>query len=440
MMTSRIAQFVKEQLAGDVLDPDSAEGVIATGFIAAGPWDYVGHAELREGTHDKRVTRNLDRDDMVMATMSTFASLTVHCARCHDHKFDPIRQDDYYSLQSVFAGVDRADRPFDRDRQIFRRRRTLLAERRGIEMELKPLLAETAAKSSPRIEQIAAEIKPLREERTDLVAKVGEVDTEEKIARRAELAKQIKALEAERKGLKRGLLEPSVRVRLEALEADRKRVDARIAALPEPETVYAAASYFKPVGRFSPAFEPRPVHVLNRGDVESPGDPARPGAISAIEWLGSRFPLDDPGNEGARRLALARWITHPDNPFTWRSVVNRVWHYHFGAGIVDTPNDFGKMGSRPTHPELLDWLAVEFRDGGGSLKKLHKLILMSAVYQQSSDGDPARAKLDAQNQYLWRMNRRRLDAESVRDSALLISGKLDFTVGGPSAEHFFFQR
>ena len=433
------AQFVKEQLAGDVLNPDSAEGVIATGFIAAGPWDYVGHAELREGTHDKRVTRNLDRDDMVMTTMSTFASLTVHCARCHDHKFDAIRQDDYYSLQAVFAGVDRADRPFDRDRKVFRTRRELLAQRRDIEIELKPLLAMTAEMTGPRIETIAEEIKPLREKRTDLVAKVGEVDTDEKKARRAELSEQIKTLEAERTNLRRQLLEPQVRDRLERLEKQLEQVDERIAALPEPEMVYTAASYFKPRGRFTPAFEPRPVHLLLRGDVESPGDPARAGAISAVDWLEPRFPLAKPGDEGSRRLALARWIAGPDNPFTWRSIVNRVWHYHFGAGIVDTPNDFGRMGSRPTHPELLDWLAVEFRDGGGSFKKLHKLILMSAVYRQSSGGDAARAKIDGQNQFLWRANRRRLDAESVRDSVLLISGKLDPVIGGPSAEHFFFK-
>ena len=433
------AQFVKEQLAGDVLNPDSAEGVIATGFIAAGPWDYVGHAELREGTHDKRVTRNLDRDDMVMTTMSTFASLTVHCARCHDHKFDAIRQDDYYSLQAVFAGVDRADRPFDRDRKVFRARRELLAQRRDIEIELKPLLARTAEMTGPRIETIAEEIKSLREKRTDLVAKVGEVDTDEKKARRAELTEQIKALETERTNLRRQLLETQVRARLERLEKQLAQVDELIEALPEPEMVYAAASYFKPRGRFTPAFEPRPVHLLLRGDVESPGDPSQAGAISAVDWLAPRFPLDQPRDEGSRRLALARWIADPANPFTWRSIVNRVWHYHFGSGIVDTPNDFGRMGSQPTHPELLDWLAVEFRDRGGSFKKLHKLILTSAVYRQSSGGDAARARIDGQNRYLWRSNRRRLDAESVRDSVLLISGKLDPLMGGPSVEHFFFK-
>jgi len=440
------AQFVEEQLAGDMLAPDSPEAIIATGFIAAGPWDYVGHAELREGTHDKRVTRNLDRDDMVMTAMSTFASLTVHCARCHDHKFDPIRQSDYYSLQAVFAGVDRVDRPFDRDPRVYRKRTGLLAERREAELDLQPLLAEAGKITNPRIEEIERETEALGQQRTDLLPKVGEVETDEAKALRAELGERIKALGEERKNLQRGLLAGEARSRLEALEDQIKHIDKRLAALPEPEKVYAASTYFKKQGRFTPAWEPRPVHVLHRGDVESPGEAADAGAISEIDWLPARFPLHDPGVEGTRRLALAKWITDPENPFTWRSIVNRVWHYHFGAGLVDSPNDFGKMGTRPTHPELLDWLAVEFRDssgggggGGGSFKKLHKLIVMSAVYRQSSSGDAARSKIDAQNQFLWRMNRRRLDAESVRDAALLISGKLDLTMGGPSAEHFVFK-
>src|SRR5204863_5551971 len=128
-----------------------------------------------------------------------------------------------------------------------------------------------------------------------------------------------------------------------------------------------------------------------------------------------------PGHaEGRRRAALADWIAAPENPLTWRSIVNRVWQYHFGRGIVDSPNDFGRMGRLPTHPELLDWLAVEFRDGGGSLKALHRLLVTSAAYRQVSLSDPAREKLDADNAYLWRMNRRRLEAEAVRDSVLAV--------------------
>jgi hypothetical protein len=141
-------------------------------------------------------------------------------------------------------------------------------------------------------------------------------------------------------------------------------------------------------------------------------------------------------SEGARRAALANWLTGPANTLTWRSIVNRVWHLHFGRGIVDTPNDFGRMGGKPSHPELLDWLACEFQSQGGSLKKLHKLIVTSAAYRQSSTFDAAAAKLDADDRRLWRMPRARLDAEQVRDAILLVSDRLDRRMGGPSDQQF----
>jgi hypothetical protein len=158
-----------------------------------------------------------------------------------------------------------------------------------------------------------------------------------------------------------------------------------------------------------------------------------------VPSLPARFVLENGATEGARRAALAHWITDRENMLTWRSIVNRVWQFHFGTGIVDSANDFGHMGAMPSHPELLDWLAVTFRDQGGSVKQLHKLILMSATYRQRSANIPANATLDAENRYLWRMNRQRLDAESVRDSVLAVTGKLDLTMGGPSAEQFWFK-
>jgi hypothetical protein len=149
-----------------------------------------------------------------------------------------------------------------------------------------------------------------------------------------------------------------------------------------------------------------------------------------------RFNLNHPNDEAGRRAALAKWLTDRRNPLTWRSIVNRVWHLHFGLGIVSTPNDLGRMGGKPTHPDLLDWLAVEFRDSGGSLKRLHRLIVTSAAYRQSSQINAMAAKLDAENQFLWRMSRTRLDAESIHDALLQISGKLDLTMGGPSVKQF----
>jgi hypothetical protein len=217
----------------------------------------------------------------------------------------------------------------------------------------------------------------------------------------------------------------------------RKQTDQKLAALPKPQLVYAGASDFVPDGGLVPAREPRTIHVLKRGDINKPGAEAVPGALEEVKAIQSRFALANTQDEGSRRAALAKWITDPKNPLTWRSIVNRVWHYHLGRGLVDSPNDLGKMGGEPSHPELLDWLAVGFRDDArGSFKQLHRLIVTSAVYQQSSKDNPSFARIDSDNRFLWRMNRTRLDAESVRDAILRITGQLDLTMGGPSVKHF----
>jgi hypothetical protein len=358
-------RFVRRQLAGDVLAPDDPDGVIATGFVVAGPWDFVGHVELREGTVDKEKTRTLDRDDMVASTMSTFVSLTAHCARCHDHKFDPISTKDYYRLQAVFAGVERGDRPL----------------------------------LTPEVRQ-----------------------------QRAALLLQLRQAEQRRQTLADGLIDAKTRAELARADSDRAALEGQLKKLMDSAKVYAVVP--RP---------PRPIHVLRRGDVEKKREQVGPGAPGLLPGLPGELKVSRPDDEGSRRLALADWIVHPNNGLTWRSIVNRVWQSHFGRGLVDTPNDFGKNGSRPTHPELLDWLAAEFRDGGQSLKKLHRLILLSSTYRQSSAHDAARAKLDADNRYLWRMNRQRLDAESIRDSVLAVSGKLDLKMGGPGYELFRFK-
>jgi hypothetical protein len=214
------------------------------------------------------------------------------------------------------------------------------------------------------------------------------------------------------------------------------RVDRQLASLPAPQAVYAACHEFKGNNNFRPTPKPRPVHLLRRGDINQPLQEAAPGALSAVPGIESRFALAVPDDEGSRRVAMARWLTDPRNVLTWRSIVNRIWHYHFDRGIVDTPNDLGRMGGTPSHPELLDWLAVEFRDGGGSFKELHRLIVTSATYRQSSAIDPEKSRVDGDNRQLWRMNARRLDAESIRDAVLQVSGKLDLAMGGPSVRQF----
>jgi hypothetical protein len=214
---------------------------------------------------------------------------------------------------------------------------------------------------------------------------------------------------------------------------------AQLADLPPPSRVFAVAREFEAAGNFKPpGGSPREVRVLEHGSIHMPGPVAVPGALSCLTHAPARFALEDPDDEGARRAALAGWLAHRDNPLLWRSMANRVWQHHFGRGLVATPDDFGAMGARPTHPDLLDWLAAELRDSGGSLKHLHRLILTSATWRQSSGystGDPA-ALSDAGNVLLWRFAPRRLDAEGLRDSLLAVSGTLDLTMFGPSARQF----
>jgi hypothetical protein len=358
-------RFVEEQIAGDVLFPDDPAAIVALGFLAAGPWDESSLRDIRPDTLDRQAAQYLDRDDMIGTVTFALLSTTAQCARCHDHKFDPITQEEYYGLQAVFAGVDRADRPFDPDRQSHARRAML--NRRKKELLAQPVVV-------------------------------------------AEL-----------------LFDPAARAAFAAWE---------VAAVPPPKLVYAGSPDFKPDGTFVPAHGCRPIHMLRRGDIKKPGATAVPGALACVPGLDPIFKLANPDDEGQRRAALARWISSPKNPLTWRSIANRVWHYHFGRGIVATPSDFGRMGATPSHLELLDWLAATLLEDGGSLKKLQRRIVTSATYRQASKHNPEYSKVDTDNVYLWRMNRTRLDAETLRDAVLQISGQLDFTMGGPSVKHF----
>lgn len=346
------AQFVREQVAGDTLAPDNPEAIIALGFLAAGPWDESSLRDIREDTLDRQIARYIDRDDMLTTVMQTFTSTTVQCARCHDHKFDPISQRDYYALQAVFAGVGRGDRKFDRDPAVAKKRRELAAQ----------------AASSDATQKAVAE---------------------------KELAK-----------------------------------------LPPAGLVYVASNVFEPDKNHKPLGKPREVHVLFRGEIRQPREEAHPGSLSCLPDLPSRFSLANPSDEGARRVALAYWLTDSRNPLTWRSIVNRAWQQHFGLGIVDTPNDFGKMGGQPSHPELLDWLAKELLDSDGSLKRLHRLLVSSRAYRQSSQHKESAATRDGDDRLLWRMRRVRLDAETVRDAVLAVADNLDCRMGGPSDRHF----
>jgi hypothetical protein len=349
------ARFIAEQIAADALFPDEPRLVVALGMLAAGPWDESSLRDIRDDSIDRQIGHYIDRDDMVSTVMSTFASTTVHCARCHDHKFDPISQEDYYCLQAVFAGVDKAERGYDADPALDRLRRSLASELKEAE---------------PRYPAHAAWLQ------------------------------------------------------------------AELAALPPQRLVFAGASEFLPDAGHKPPCRPRSVWILKRGDIHSPTSPAEPGSLRCVAGLEPRFTIAPGAMESARRACLAYWIMDPRNPLTWRSIVNRAWQHHFGRGLVATPNDFGHMGAKPSHPGLLDWLAGTFLESGGSFKQLHRLIVTSAAYRQSVCDRPAFAARDAENQWLWRQNRRRLDAESIHDAILQAAGRLDTTMGGPSVQQF----
>lgn len=356
------ARFVKEQIAGDLLAPDTVDGVVATAFLAAGPWDYAAQRGNGTNSPERLKAKSLDLDDMVASTTATFLSVTVACARCHDHKIDPIPQRDYYKLQAVFAGLDRRDRPYANPE----------VGRRHIELDERLELVDSLRRDAGK--------RPADAERD------------------AEIAR---------------------------LEAERSQLVRTISSLPPHGLVFAV----KPTG-------PRPIRVLRGGEVESPQDEVPPGALCAVPALPCVFPREDPEDEGPARLALADWIASSENPLTWRSIVNRAWQWHFGRGLVETPNDLGGAGARPTHPELLDWLAAEFRDGGGSFKRLSRLLVLSRAYRQSSARRQDGQRTDAEDRLLWRAPRRKLDAEAVRDSILAVSGALDLTRGGPGFELF----
>ncbi|MCF6287093.1 MAG: DUF1553 domain-containing protein, partial [Candidatus Hydrogenedentes bacterium] len=255
----------------------------------------------------------------------------------------------------------------------------------------------------------------------------------------ASFEKSIATLKSERDEIKRGRFSDSERAEYSVNKTALAKANAAWDALPKPKRVYAATSHYKRIGNFSPPETIRPVYLLQRGSERNPGPLMEPGTVGCLPGLERRFQLPEGHDESERRAALANWFTQEDNVLTWRSIVNRVWHYHFGQGIVNTPNDFGRMGAPPTHPKLLDWLAGAFLENDQSIKWLHRTIVTSATYRQASGFDESFAAIDGSNQYLWHMKRRQLDAEALRDAILAVSGKLDLAMGGPGADFFVFE-
>jgi hypothetical protein len=517
-------RFLREQLAGDAVADGDPLVDAATGFLVAGPTD-LNVTQIPAARLQQRMN---DLDDMIATAGSAFLGLTVHCARCHDHKFDPITQKDYYGLQAVLTGVWHDERPW-RDGAFERRRReeeqlraALAALYRKID-DREPLAGERG--SPPRRPPVNARrnverLAPVRAKYVRMVisATAGgdnpgldefEVFSADPVPRNLALASagaketassrmgertRIKYLNDGRYGDSRSwasgspgkgwvMIEFPRSATIERVVWGRDREGKRVNRLasdyaievstdgkdwkavagswdrlparkpgsgPAP-TRPAEAETAKPEGSewleqvdrlekrraevlegptvYAGTFRlPGPAYVLKAGDPTLPGESVGPSAIRA---LGRPLPADSRTPEQQRRLALVEWITDEHNPLPDRVVVNRLWHYHFGQGLVRTPSDFGFNGDRPSHPELLDWLAAEFRAHGRRLKPLHRLVVLSGTYRQASRSDPGAQAVDADCRLLWRYPPRRMEAEAIRDCLLQVSGSLDRRMGGP---------
>jgi hypothetical protein len=595
--------FVAEQIAGDVLEPAAADGIIATAFLVCGPWDEAGNLQKSEVM--KALAREEELEDTVAAVTQTFLGMTANCARCHDHKFDPIPQRDYYAIKAAFEGIGRGDRPALAPEALEAQRRRLaelegaiaelerriaaveragreealelrrghsgpprIAERelpepiarwtfeedardlagemhgellggasvaggrlrldgKGAYLRSRPLARELGAKTleawvalSGLAQRGGGAIGIEREDRqvfdsivfgerqprkwiagSELFRRTRDLEAPEESAGAGELvhlaavyaaggaiqlyrggkpyghayrpegaelaayaagasrvliglrhtgagngflageieeaclydrplsAEEVEASHAagpetvSREELIEAL-GPERRTELEAALEELSRLRRGLEALPPVPLAYAAV-----------AREPGPTFVFPRGDVEQKGEQVAAGALSCVEML-PPLALGFDAPEGLRRRRLAAWIASPENPLTARVLANRIWHHHFGRGLVGTPNDFGSNGEPPSHPELLDWLASELIAQGWSVKSLQRAIVLSSAYRQSSAFHARAAALDAENRLLWRFSPRRLEAEAVRDAVLFTSGELNLAMGGPSLRPF----
>ncbi len=580
-------EFARKQIAGDVLHPDDAASIEATGFLVAGAYDTVGQGQLSIAM--RKAVRQDELEDIVSTVGQTFLGLTVHCARCHDHKFDPIRQVEYYRMSAAFAGVRRGERdltPLDPDVDVAKRRLTeldakvsvveapawnkfraslklsgnppiplaswdfdrpsanreqaLLATLKGSARLLPeglnvdgksgysatvPLMHDLKAKTLEawvKLDDLnqrgggVISVQSLDGSSFDGIIfaendpglwmagsegfarsrKFGGPPETEAVGRPIHMAivySEDGTISAYRDGkpygkpyrssgpvvfragqaqvlfglrhatpdgnrLLAGLI---VRGRLydRALTAAEVAISASAGGNgPTPQAVEAAlspaarteraglmaeikAETAKIKGRDRRAYvvqpaAPEPVHLLTRGNPAQPAQLLATGGIAAISGPSAEFGLAADAPEAERRIRLATWMTSSQNPLFARVIVNRLWQWHFGRGLVDQSSDFGFNGGRPSHPELLDWLAGELVSNGWSLKHIHRLILTSKTYRQSSRLDPSLVKVDADNRLLGRKSPQRLDAEMIRDAMFSVAGNLDLRPGGPGFREF----
>ena len=589
-------RFLKEQIAGDVIWPKDGDANVAIGFLAAGPWDFVGQVETKSPVL-RRSARALDLDDMATQVFTSTQAVTLNCARCHDHKLDPISQEEYFRVSAVFAGNKRDDRTISEAglKAYEKEKQRLTKELDDAQHELVQSLGDglgladivgggngtgNGAKGhglDPRSAKVqtryfgalgnvvtnkfnpspfdfvdgvfipdgkgeSAKIPisstgltvtglpktaanawdmirngPVASQHSPKLGGINFKDANQSLLGIHANAGITFSLDAFRKALGQAELRFTAQVgyfgsggnfRASAwvvidgkIEESFKKI-TRADGLQAIDLAISADSQFltlistdgengfsmDQVGFGNPIISPaspknakpqelariaelrdsirklrgqledlgtppkfygvvktkamETIRIHARGEPESPvGEPLAPGALAALQMLDPNL-TDINAPETNRRLALAKWITHEDNPLTYRVIANRLWQWTFGNGLVTTPSDFGFGGDRPSHPELLDWLASRLKQNNGSLKSLLKKIVLSKTYRQQSifsDQNPGVRK-DTANRLLWRQNPRRMDAETIRDSVLLVSGKLNDQAGGPGFEDFAYKQ
>jgi hypothetical protein len=441
--------FLKEQIAGDEIPDRTDDSLIATGFLRAGP-------RVRNHEHANPARRYDYLDDVLGAVGKGMLGLTVQCARCHDHKFDPILQKDYYAMEASFFGYVEVEYPLGPREQAdaYMRKMTEIEEKvatlkdkiEEIDKPYREKAALEAIRKKYPPEVVRAVEKP-ESERTPgekllaiqvidsgvqiRSAAVDKIMSPEDAAKKKVLTDELAAVNAEKPS---PLPMASI-----VTDGDWRSVglgygDRNEGACPKCELEYVGAGKFLELGPGKGNYQVPPSYFLMRGDPDSKAYPTKPGFLSVITYGNppTALPPAD-GRTSGRRLALAEWVTSRDNPLTARVMVNRIWEHHFGKGIVPTLDNFGKMGEQPTNQELLDWLAVDFMNKGWSVKQMQRLIMTSEAYQMASeDNDEASAKIDPLDTYLWKYRIQRLEGEIIRDNIMSVAGSIDLTMGGPA--------
>ena len=399
-------QFVREQIAGDELDPGNPEALIATGFLRAGPWEHTGMSV-------EAVTRQMFLDDVTHAVSATFLGLTVGCARCHDHKFDPIPTKDYYRMQAIFASTEfaRAPAPF------------VPAENMGGFDAGRAYLNAMM----DRTQQHLSQLDNLALAR--VMKKHGVERVEELPAGVAEKTKRAQDTLSPAELEESKLYKKHAQLYRESLDRFEPKAFA-VSSGPRDGATDGGPNLKYPKRA---DYQPPEVAILPGGNLQAPGEQVTPGLPGLVARYGNHAAPEVPSAVEGRRAVLAKWIASPEHPLTARVIVNRVWQYHFGKGLAADSNNFGKMGRKPTHPELLDWLATTFIKQGWSIKALHRQIMLSETYQRASlAANPELLnREDPSNDLLSYYPPRRVEAEVIRDSILAVAGELSGDAGGP---------